>query len=499
MPTHTTRPQSPASPPNIALIIMDTARGADTVPASPDLTPTLADLAATGTEYTRAFSSAPWTLPSHGALFTGTYSSRHGAHGGHTYLGDELDTLAEAFGDAGYETAGVSNNTWMTEEFGFTRGFETYHRAWQYIQSTTDLGEVIREKHAGGKVAAFRDRLFDGNPVVNLANAVYTEVVQPHTDDGAKRSTKWVSNWLDDRSRERPFFLYLNYIEPHLEYRPPRAVAEPFLPDGWSYEEAMAIEQDPRGYDVGAFELDDEEFAALRGLYRGELAYLDERIGALRDALVDAGEWENTIFVVASDHGENIGEHGFLGHQYNLYDTLLHVPLVIHGGPFTGGSDRSDDLVQLLDLPPTLLDAAGVEAPTMRAQFQGRSFHPDAETPPRERVVAEYVAPQPSMDALRRRFGELPDRVLEYDRSLRAIRTTEYKYIRGSDGSRELYDIRSDPGETTDLADANPERVREFDRELDAWLDSFEHADERGTVDMSASARARLEELGYLQ
>ena len=201
--------------------------------------------------------------------------------------------------------------------------------------------------------------------------------------------------------------------------------------------------------------------------------------------------------VLDGDHGENIGDHGLMDHQYSLHDTLLHVPLVIHGGSFTGGT--VDDLVQLTDLAPTLLDEVGIDAPEFREQAQGRSFHPDADTEPRGKVVAEYMAPQPSMEALKKRVGDLPAHVYEYDRSLRALRTEEWKLIRGSDGSRRLYHVASDPEESEDVADENPEVVSRLEGELDEWLDSFEHAEHTGDVSMREETRERLEDLGYLQ
>ena len=139
-----------------------------------------------------------------------------------------------------------------------------------------------------------------------------------------------------------------------------------------------------------------------------------------------------------------------------------------------------------------------IDAPEFREQFQRVSFHPDADET-REYAVAEYLTPQPSMDALKKRVGSLPEHVREYDRLLRAVRTDQYKYIRGSDGSRELYDIQCDPGETEDLADTRGDIVADLDATLEEWLDSFEHADLSGDVEMREETRARLEDLGYLQ
>lgn len=485
--------------PNVVVLVLDTARAATLSRRDiHQVAPTVSQFADEGAYASAAFASAPWTLPSHASLFTGTYSSKHGAHAGHKQLDDTYSTLAEAFASVGYETVAVSNNTWISEEFGFARGFETFHKTWQYVQSETDLGEVARTTEGTEIIRALVSRLMDGNPLVNIANAIYGKFFRKQEDDGARRTNRWIGDWLDSRSADRPFFLFVNYLEPHLEYRPPKAHAEQFLPDNCSFEEAMGVPQDAWQYIAGNLELSERDFEILQALYRAEISYLDERIGELQKYLKQAGEWENTIIVVTGDHGENIGDYGLMDHQYCLYDTLLHVPLVIRGGPFIGG-DLMDDIVQLVDLAPTLLDIAGIDAPRMRNQFQGRSFHPNSQSPPREYAIAEYMAPQPSMKALEKRVGSLSDDVRRFDRSLRMIRTQEHKLIRGSDGHEEFYCVDTDPGETTNLADEEPEPMEGLREELDSWLTSFEHADADGSVSMTESTKNRLEDLGYLQ
>ncbi|SDB99865.1 sulfatase-like hydrolase/transferase [Natrinema hispanicum] len=483
---------------NVVLVVLDTAR-AKSVDAQ--LMPTLTDLAAAGTPFENAFATAPWTLPSHASIFTGTYPSEHGTHGGHTYLDGDLRTLPEAFADAGFETIGVSNNTWITEEFGFDRGFDDLRKGWQYIQSDADMGAVVRGENLREKFAATRNRLFDGNPLVNAANVLYSEFVQPSSDDGADRASNWIADWLGSRDGDRPFFLFCNFIEPHVEYDPPREYAERFLPDGASYEDATAIRQDPRAYDCEEYDLSDHEFAMLRGLYRAELAYVDHQLGRLRTTLEDAGEWEDTLFVVCGDHGEHVGEHGFFGHQYNLYDTVLNVPLVFCGGPFTDG-ERRHDLVQLLDLPATLLETAGVDDPALREQWSSRSLHSGSSDDARDAIYAEYVAPQPSIDRLEERFGDIPERVRTFDRRLRAIRTAEYKYVCGDDGFERLHHVRTDPLEHTDSSDDDAQRAQTLRRRLEERFDPLEAAseseDEGADVEIRAGTKDRLAELGYL-
>ncbi len=459
---------------------------------------TYSELANAGTHYTNSYASAPWTLPSHAALFTATYSSRHGAHAGHKHLNEDLTRLSEAFSQSGYQTVGFSNNTWVSGEFGFQRGFDNFLKGWQYIQSENDLSDIAREKEGLNQVLAAMPRIIQGNPIVNVANTVYGKFIHKQSDYGANRTNSRFKKWLSNRETEQPFFTFINYLEPHLEYQPPKAHAERYLPEDVPYEEALSISQDAWAYISGKNSLDERDFKILKSLYRAEIAYVDDRINELQTMLQEAGEWEDTVFVITGDHGENIGDHGFMDHQYCLYDTLLHVPLVIHGGEFTGG-DTVNDLVQLTDLGPTLLDAAGIDAPKFREQAQGRSLHPDANTSDREFAFAEYMAPQPSMEALEQRVGTLPESVREYDRSLRVVRTEKWKLIRGSDGLIELYNVDDDPKETENVADENPDQVSTLESKLDEWLASFEHAENDKEVSMREQTKQRLEDLGYIQ
>lgn len=486
--------------PNVAVVVMDTTRATETVPADDDTTPTLARLADAGTEFTDAVATAPWTLPSHASLFTGTYPSKHGAHGANPTFEADVEPLAETLASVGYETVAVSNNTWISDEFGMDRGFDTVEKTWQLDGAGADLGGMIQAKTLRGKLGVLRRRLFDGGrPARNLLNALYLTVATDRaSDDGAARTNDWIRAWLTDRDDDRPFFLFVNYLEPHIDYDPPRRHAEPHLPEGVSYEEATGIRQAPRAYDVGDYDLTDREFEILRGLYRGSISYLDERLGELLEILRAADAFADTLLVVTSDHGENVGEHGLFGHQYNCYNTVLRVPLVLHGGPFTGGHAAAGDLVQHVDLAPTLLDAAGVDGDGVRDQYQGHSLLDEA-AEPRTHAVSEYVAPQPSMAALERRFGDLPPSVRRFDRRLTAVQTTEYKLIRGSDGTEELYRIADDPAETTDRAADERSAVRLLGDVLDDWRESFRPAPTTGPVSMTEATEERLADLGYLQ
>lgn len=236
--------------------------------------------------------------------------------------------------EVGYETVAISNNTWISEEFGFDRGFQKFFATWQLFQDGVDFGEIARNRH--GRFDQLRGILknFRGNPIKNFIILIYGQYFRNRYDDGARRANHIIEeklhNWLDNG----PIFLFVNYLEPHLEYRPPEEVACEYLPTGVSWKEANAVNQDAWAYITGQIEMDEHDFEILQSLYEAELAYLDERIGELIRLFKDAGVAEETTFIITGDHGENIGDHGLMDHQYSLHETLLHVPLIISGPDF---------------------------------------------------------------------------------------------------------------------------------------------------------------------
>lgn len=481
--------------PNIALIVLDTAR-ADCI--SENITPTLHKLASDGIRYSNAFSSAPWTLPSHGSLFTGRYSATHGAHAGNKYLSEKNRTLAESFKNNGFETVGLSNNTWVCDGFGFSRGFDNFISNWQLIQSDTDFVDASKEYEGKSKWIEAIKKVSDGNPILNFINGIYATYLYRFTnDDGAERTNRRIKKWFNKkRTDDIPFFMFVNYLEPHLEYRPPRQVAENFLNDDISYSEAMDITQNAWKYITEQIELSSEDFRTLEQLYRAELSYLDGKINNLINIFKRENVWDETVLVIVGDHGENIGHHGLMDHQYCLYDTLLHVPLIIHGSELSTNGDVSQ-LVQLLDLVPTLLEVAGITDDRLLSQSQGQLLPPLADSP-REYVFAEYMSPQPSIDSLKRRVGDPHNITGEYDKKLKSVRTSQYKYIESSEGDQELYDIIKDPWEEKNIVKNKTDISDNLSDRLESWRNSIPSFESEINIDMDSATKDRLERLGYI-
>ncbi len=238
------------------------------------------------------------------------------------------------------------------------------------------------------------------------------------------------------------YFLWIHLYDPHAEHRPPEPFASRFRAD----------------------------------LYAGEIAFADAQVGRLLAAI--EARWPDgaSLVAVTSDHGESLGEHGEETHAYTIYDATQHVPLLLRGPGLPAGTTIGA-MVRLADVAPTLVELLG--APPLPGA-KGASLRP--------LVAGEQDAP---------RTAYLETLATHFDwrwSPLFGIRNATHKYVRAP--RPELYDLRSDPGETHNLASAEPDLAAALDRSLDERLGGRGAA--RPDLALDASARARLEALGYV-
>jgi len=409
-------------------------------------------LAAESTVFEQAFAAAPWTVPAVASILTGLRPGQHQVNRKHPFLEGTYSTLPEVLHRRGYQTLGVSTNPWISGDTRHSRGFEVFWQAWQVLQSATDLSarHLRLQGLEGAKGAALWESL-KLNPIPTLVNGFYKKFLHFRWDYGTRRATALAQSLIRQRDRQRPFFLFLFYLEPHLRFMPPPGYRERFLPPGVTARQARQVNQDSWAYIAGKVSLGDQDFEILRALYDAEICYLDENLGQFTAFLQEEGVGHNTVLVITADHGENLGDHGLMNHQYGLYDTLLHVPLIIRYPPAFAAGERVTGLVQTTDLFTTFLDLLDERDPVLRQQVAGtHSLLPEKLVQsPRTHVWAEYPEPQPPIAVLEKRFPGCNLRHL--DRSLAAVRTATHKFIWASDGQHEFYDLRADPEERRNL------------------------------------------------
>ena len=485
--------------PNILFIVLDTARAKTVLPnLNSGLMPTVSQLADQGITFNNAMTTAPWTLPSHASLFTGQYTSDHDTHAGTKYFDPDVPTLAELLSENGYSTVGISGNIWVSPEFGFDRGFDQFSMKYDYLWGGADLSEITQKDSNFERFLSFINTLRSSGSVTRtIINAVWANTIANRYDDGARRTTDRAIDWIDrNYSESTPFFFFINYLEPHLEYNPPDEFANDYLSKGISMDEANRVNQDPWEYVAGDVEMEQSEFQVLEELYKGELAYLDNQLERIISRLNSLNIMDETMIIIVGDHGENIGDHELMDHQYCLYDTLLHVPLIIRYPDEFNEGDEHDGLVEIRDLYPTILDVAGVnELPESSSMNSLLNIKKDST---RNSTIAEYLLPQPSLEELQKSVENFDSSAQKYDHSLRSIRTKKWKLIENGEKEIKLYDMESPNEETNDLSQKNPDVVRKLQDQLHKRLGKFKTENDYGNK-ISSSSKQRLEDLGYLQ
>ena len=438
------------SQPNIIFIVLDTCR-ADIFYQLLDegKLPGIQQIAADATKYRNATSVAPWTVPSHGSMFSGLYPAGHGTSADDPYFDPPTTPLAELLRLEGYETVGLSANPWITPNFDFTAGFERFKTENELFWGGSDLSGIGGLDSPREQLIELLNRMSLTNIPKTVTNAIYAKVFAHRTDDGASRLTSDAIKWFTGRSSDNPFFLFCNYTEPHLEYDPPAPFLREELPETIDTKTARSVNQDQWAYITGNVEMAKRDFEILRSLYRAEIRYLDSKLARLFKKFTKQNPLNNTAFILTSDHGENIGEHDLMDHQYCLYETLLHVPLLIRYPPLFK-EQKTNSLVETHRLYETITDIAGIEETAQRTAPS--LVDSSAET---EYTIAEYTAPQPSVETLDEEYGPFSDDIWRYDRALRSIRNERWKFIERSDRTADLYDLHTDPDELTPIENSD--------------------------------------------
>lgn len=404
-------PQADREAPNVLLLVWDTVRGfsLSLYGYERPTTPHLERIAAEGARFDLAMSTAPWTLPSHGSMFTGHRPSMLSARL-NTPLDGRHAVLAEVFASAGYVTGGfAANMSYVSREHGLARGFSHYRDfrlSPSGIIGSSRLGMVLLNNGMVRKALGYFEL-----PGRKSAGTVNKEFLR----------------WLK-RHEGRPYFAFLNYFDAHQPYIAPKEFRARF-----SHDSGTPFR--PRLVDAAFKDMTAEEIRWSKGEYDATIAYLDDQLGRLMYALEQRGVLDNTIVVITSDHGEHFGDHRRVSHGNSLYRQLLQVPLVIRYPAKVPVATVVTHPVSLADLPRTLFDLAGTDGTD---GFPGRSLG---------RFWGEVFQPDSSEIIL----SEMP--TVAGARALSLI-SDGYHYIRWFGRPPQLYHLKDDPEELQDLAAA---------------------------------------------
>lgn len=452
------------SSPSILLIVLDTVR-ADAVSAYGEVagtTPNFDRLAQNGVRYTRAFSSAPWTMPAHASLFTGRSVDEHRlSMPGIDVLSPELETLAERLHENGYETAAFSENISVSDAFGLLRGFE--------VRETTVVVEV--------------------NKQIKVKKLNASEAFR---------------SWIARRDSSRPFFAFVNIQDAHAPY--PVHDVNPWVPEGTPRHLVHDRNPRPESQICGALPPEDQ-VAILRGLYHGGVHQADRKLGEIVAAAHKSLGDQRLITIATSDHGELFGEDQMLGHEFSVNHNLLLVPLVVNGLEALKPSVIHSP-VGLVDIVPTVLEWVGAD---QIAELRGRPL-------PLDEAAADAIPPRTFFSAYTDQFIMVPD---EWKETVRPINKNAlrqfcvksnrvhggmaslirypFKYVWYERYAPSLYDLSWDPNEKSDQLKYQGDLVESFAAEMKRRVEASRISEPApDDSQLSEEALEALKQLGYV-
>ncbi len=419
-------------PPSIVLIVIDTLRADALEPhgAAPGSSPRLDELAREGVVFDAALGVSPWTGPSVASIVTGMYPDELGIHDFRDAMPSSVVTLAERFSGAGYSTGAVVSNGLAGPAYRHDQGFEDFHFR-HYKGRRRDVGDEL-----AGRPVFTADRVSDA-------------------------ALAWIG------TATSPFFLHVHYTDPHEPYLPPpRWLAR----TSETLDDEAILEKRFTSGDVAEEMLD-----RVRAHYAAEVAFVDHELGRLLDGLPD-----DAFVVVVGDHGEEFLEHGGFFHGRTLFEEILRIPLIMKG-PDVAAGGRIDVPVSQVDIAPTLLEVAGLDA---MDELSGRSLVSAISVGSNARTASPHI------------FSMLEDR----SGSARyAVRSGSWKLV--ADGPTEtirLYDLERDPGETEDVAGRHTSIATTLQRALGQKLRlSVPTPDE--DPGSEADREAELRAIGYIE
>jgi arylsulfatase A-like enzyme len=434
-------PPPPAGARNVLLIVWDTVRAGNLSlhgygrPTSPNLE----RLAARGVRFDRAFSTAPWTLPSHASLFTGRWPHELSADW-QVPLDETHPTLAGYLAAHGYDTAGfVANLDYCGRETGLARDFAHYED-----YPIEPLEVLTRYTGLGSRI----DLLTPGSVINRLLNEYRggAHDVIPRAKEHAKAAEaveRSFLGWLSRRGARRPFFAFLNFNDAHSPYEVPDPSAPAFGLRPASYVDRLTL----RSWDtLDKATLTLAHVQMATDLYDESIRHMDRRLGTLLDELSRRGVLEETLVIVVSDHGEHLGDHLLFAHGCSLYRQLVGVPLVIAGQAGVPAGRVVSEPVSLRDIPATVVDLLGLAD---SSPFPGRSLARcrDAD------ATAAAAAAEPILMETNRPIGLMNQgREPVAKGPMKAIVAEGMHYIRAADGREELFLLDNDPEERSNLA-----------------------------------------------
>jgi arylsulfatase A-like enzyme len=482
--------------PNVLFIVWDTVR-ADHLSVygyERPTTPHLEAFAEDALVFEQAHSPGIWTLPSHASMFTGLPPESTGARETWMWLDTPQLTMAEHFQEHGYNTFSLAANTLLSKDTNLVQGF--------HVPMNTFKGKLAP---MAKKATADKQAALPGDVSQELApgwvppehGATNAEWARAAYKESAPLVTRTFLKWLDHRKRpETPFFAFLNLMEAHTPRLPSMEARQAVIDDPELIELGLktdAAHINLHFYNFGKHDYTERELEAINAVYDATLWELDRATADLLAKLQSRGDLDDTIVVITSDHGENLGDHHLFNHRLTLAETLTHVPLLVRVPGMEG--ERIDTPVTTMDLFPTLSAWMGLPGPPGLGRIHlldnPRPAVTRMELPLRREIeTVAAVHPDVEVDPWMKSGHALVDSDLQ-------------KVIAYDEGDVVGYDLAADPTESTPVSPGQRQMLM-----LDRWRRTIPPYDPslRTEADDPVHVRAsqeelqqHLEALGYIQ
>jgi arylsulfatase A-like enzyme len=409
-------------------------------------------LAAEGVLFERALAPMSTTSPSHASLFTALYPIQHRVlQNGHV-LADRYVTFPEILRDGGFTTAAA----------------------------------VSTDAHFGpGNI--FQGFGFHDEPVLSPQVGY-----RP-----ADRTIDTAIDWLSRRRPDERFFLWVHLFDPHTPMQPPAEHLLHFqIESAESRASLTGFFENEHRIDVSFFD-DDVQMLRLMDHYDAEVRFVDSQIERLYERLSQLGLQSDTLWIITSDHGEGLGNHGWLVHGKFIYNEQIRIPLIFHFMSDEPSARRVPKLVELTDVMPTVLELVGADAHEPSPLWQGTSFvpllRPDGRTFPDKLAFAqrrEYPPDHKPLDIFRGGLDYEPGETY-------GIQDHSFKYVYRTEGNDEFFVLRDDPYESRNLIGEGLVQENRFRTFLLDRLARFREQTDRDAEMVDEDTLRRLESLGY--
>jgi arylsulfatase A-like enzyme len=514
--------------PNVVFIVLDTHR-VDRLGCygyGRGTSPNLDAFAQTSTLFEKAIAPAQWTIPSHASMFSGEYPATHNTLQSGDALNEHFQTLTEYLAHTGYQTTGFCNNPLVgVLDNGFRRGFQHFYNYGGTIPSKP-YTNGNNQKSLVYKIRSQYFKLIDriATPIQQAVAAspqvlqfalnpmlvpLWTRYSNFKGDTAASiHDTTHFLQFPGNPNSNPPQYTFLNLMETHLPYTPPRRYIQKFAPIVLDDQDAQDF---IRVYNTKALQWllplgephPEVEARTIHDMYDAEIAYQDHLLNQLLATLDQPEHRDNTLVIIAGDHGEMLGEHQIMGHGLGVHEELVHVPFIIR---FPGQAEgvRVKQAVSTTRIFHTVLNETGIDAIETpygkvidTAEYNLRTLVPNP-----QHIVSEAYAPT-NLILIMEKYA--PDLIEQFHcRATRwAIYNHPYKLIRTEKIRDELYNNIEDPREDHELT-CRPEFTARLTTELDDFLVTAT-AKGQELVPVSATnldderVMQRLRNLGYLE